>query len=1255
MIEIKIKELRLKKDITQKDFAEKIGLSINTISSYENESKSPTIEHLKKIADFFKVELTELIIEDNTDDDDVKNKVLTRANNSCELCEESTPKEYKAMEYLSIYQLAEGDLKSNKSAAVCPACKFRLETLNKKTDIQKLLEKATKSPKSKITLQTGLPTNPDLVKEVHAALLESQAFELKLKSIVNQIVDSCNKANSEATVASRVESKIGEILKLFGEEYEPIREESVIIKAQKEEKSLRYRQSKNKRADSRFSNVITEYKKDISNDLEKNKGQLDEYLQNISKNEGFGIDKYFGVLTDGRKIVFISYSSGKKIVSPLQNFSVKTLKELIKVYLSLGRKELSAKELVTDFALDSPNQVTIELAQVLYNKLLVNQKDGETKFENEWEKIFKLGGHNDNNSKSIKDRKKVLADYFEVSDNDIDETKALFCLHTAYVILIKLIAYNVTTEIFFKSTNFSLKFEELVKLESLVLRNGLSAIESGDIFKQVGIMNLLEGDFFSWYLHEDIWDESIYNSLLKVIEILSEYDPGQRLFNRENVHDFFKVLYESIMPREVRHSLGEYYTPDWLADHVVGQKLNDVRRSQPIWRGLDPCSGSGSFVMKMIEYVLQEEADKDNTAILQSVLNRVYGYDINPLAVLTCRINYFIAISRYIEIEEELPTIIIPIKLGDAALLPKVENINELEFISYEINVETSETLNFRLPKMLFTHPNYLKVIQKFEEDIFTQEEVDVASLTENLLSLCEVDSEEINDALKEFVENTIYLLQKGWSRAWVKTIFSILSTMVDGKFDLIASNPPWIDWKVLPDGYRETLKLASIEQHVFSGDNFTGGINLNLCALIANVVADNWLETEGVMGLLMPKSIAFQQTYAGFRELKQVRSGKLIYEEFIDWSRSGDPFKPVTEKFMTYYFRKTEETQMDQVPTLKYIKGRGKNIFEKKYKNFSSIEDKFEKVQKIGYMASEYYNNFTFTDIENSDDVPKMKLIAGESAYKGRVGLGLYPKEAILLEVLDEKVGTSQDRVWVKNYQNNRSERRVSPRQVLMDTKFLHPVIEGPNIVRFGLENVKYVSPFPYKSTDTRKPIPKEELKNKSESLLDYYRSVENDIVKTDYNKRVQGKKGAFYSITRVGPYSFAPVRVAFRNNSKWVSTVIKDGPTPWGEEKMFLLLDHACSIAQDNKGNFITEDEAHYICAILNSEIATKYIYDSSDARSFKTNIPLNIVKYDESRENHTGLADLSKKAHEGIIEGTELEKKLNDLMTSYLSDLT
>ena len=116
----------------------------------------------------------------------------------------------------------------------------------------------------------------------------------------------------------------------------------------------------------------------------------------------------------------------------------------------------------------------------------------------------------------------------------------------------------------------------------------MNYIENGEIFKQIGLNNLLEGDFFSWYVYEDAWNNDIFKAVLDVIYKLTEYSSNEYLFATNNVHDLFIDLYQSIIPSEVRHSLGEYYTPSWLARHVIehADKPNG-------WSGLDPCAGSG--------------------------------------------------------------------------------------------------------------------------------------------------------------------------------------------------------------------------------------------------------------------------------------------------------------------------------------------------------------------------------------------------------------------------------------------------------------------------------------------------------------------------------------------------------------------------------------------------------------------------------------------------------------------------------------
>lgn len=53
----RLKELRLRRNLTQKDFAEKIGVTAAALSAYENNLKNPSVAVAKRIADAFHVSI----------------------------------------------------------------------------------------------------------------------------------------------------------------------------------------------------------------------------------------------------------------------------------------------------------------------------------------------------------------------------------------------------------------------------------------------------------------------------------------------------------------------------------------------------------------------------------------------------------------------------------------------------------------------------------------------------------------------------------------------------------------------------------------------------------------------------------------------------------------------------------------------------------------------------------------------------------------------------------------------------------------------------------------------------------------------------------------------------------------------------------------------------------------------------------------------------------------------------------------------
>jgi hypothetical protein len=107
-------------------------------------------------------------------------------------------------------------------------------------------------------------------------------------------------------------------------------------------------------------------------------------------------------------------------------------------------------------------------------------------------------------------------------------------------------------------------------------------------------------------------------------------------------HDLLQDLYQQVFPPRFRHATGEYYTPPWLAEEM----LDEVGYPGPDGlRLLDPACGSGAFLILAIRRLRSGYTDGRNAdALLKHVLSNVVGFDRNPLAVLTSKANYLLAL-----------------------------------------------------------------------------------------------------------------------------------------------------------------------------------------------------------------------------------------------------------------------------------------------------------------------------------------------------------------------------------------------------------------------------------------------------------------------------------------------------------------------------------------------------------------------------------------------------------------------------------
>ena len=272
------------------------------------------------------------------------------------------------------------------------------------------------------------------------------------------------------------------------------------------------------------------------------------------------------------------------------------------------------------------------------------------------------------------------------------------------------------------------------------------------------------------------------------------------------------------MPAEVRHSLGEYFTPAWLADQVVNESTKLIKKEK--YSAIDPCCGSGIFVMSLIKNIIGDIdivslSAKEKKNLLNSILKRVKGVDINPLSVLTAKVTFYLAIKPLVNNDD----IEIPIYLGDSANIPSKLKLEAVKCYQYTVNTK-QENINVILPSSFVESEDFFYQMSQIQA-IIKAEDSDLVfnKFIENIPS--EDFNSEVSESVKSLSEQLVRLHQNNWDGIWIRIVSNFMLVARIKDIDVIVGNPPWIKWEFLPQAYAEKIKSLCADRHLFSGQTY--------------------------------------------------------------------------------------------------------------------------------------------------------------------------------------------------------------------------------------------------------------------------------------------------------------------------------------------------------------------------------------------------------------------------------------------------
>ncbi|WP_255447758.1 N-6 DNA methylase [Schumannella sp. 10F1B-5-1] len=1073
-----------------------------------------------------------------------------------------------------------------------------------------------------------------------AAAMSSPGFEAMASASAAAIRKIAEAGANEATISQEFDARVKELMLELEFDYVP----------SKEERAATTRRKHSGRIDSRVGSVVIEFKQVAAFNSESQKkiavDQLIGYMESLPSS---GDGEIVGLATDGVEAVVVVRQNGITTAGATSPLTGKSLRDLAGWLVKSEQVALTASNLIG--ALHGDDGTLVLVACRLFDELHKRRSQRAHMLFLEWQRLFKLSHDDVSQQATIEARRSeletIIGTKFAKGDREV-EYSALFALQTAIAIAVKLLAHKVLVDL--RGGALPVEFARIADDDDLALGLRMRRLENGAGFREQGFTNILEGDFFAWYAHESQWTDDVATAVRRLIATLSDFE-GSVLSasGRRPVSDLFRDLYEAVVPGAVRRSLGEFYTPPWLADHTVERAIAaaGIDSDSRDWRGIDPCCGSGTFLTVMLARVLGEDADG------RSALRRVVGVDLNPLAVLMARVNYFINVSPFLEHDDEVE---IPVYLGDATQLPVAVDVGSVRCLRYQLNTERGTT-EVVLPHSIIANK------QDFSLAMFHVEaatvDLDPAQIVKIISDIADHNdlTPEVRSHLDDFAGMLVDLQRHEWDGVWARILANFFATAELGSFDIVVGNPPWIDWKTLPEGYRAEL-VSTVGKELFSGDVVTGGISLNVCAVIASAAARHWLAADGALAFLMPEPIMYQHSYEGFRKIVH-GDRQLFWQELIDWSGAGHPFHPVTQRFAAYVISSNPVDYAKGIPIVRPTLREPRNARRvhaaiRSGRVFAEVADRFSFEGYVAFTPDADRNFFAVA--ENLEQVNKMRKVSGFSNYRGREGVEFYPQELMLLTHIPgrgRKVRGRAVETFV-NYNSPRSKHRVPQQERVLETAHLRPLLKGVDIERFHMRKASYYVPFAYSSTHAsgRSPLPIKALRDSSPALLEYFQ--ENRQVfesQTQYNARIMGAHNTeFYSLARVGEYSHVERYVAFRDNSSWQAVVVEAVDLPWGGRAMPIPQNHAVSIAEGPNGS-ITGDEAHFICAVMNSPIVRSFMLASSDHRTFPVRLRVRIPGFDAADADHVRLAEVSRSAHlvwDDVAEMSVIDSELDELVS-------
>ena len=542
-----------------------------------------------------------------------------------------------------------------------------------------------------------------------------------------------------------------------------------------------------------------------------------------------------------------------------------------------------------------------------------------------------------------------------------------------------------------------------------------------------------------------------------------------------NPSDAYGEQLQYLLPKQVRHTTGSYFTPAWLAKRLTAIVLEGSPNG-PESSFLEPSCGPGVFLNEIVLARL-DRGWMDASTSLDAPL--IVGYEFNDVWA-------FLAQASMVELQ---------------------------------IRVAADQQVSL-------TDLSWHRAVRR-------------------------------TDFLKAVDER----LAK-WPCRGSREQFDFLPTSQNdgerGLFDVILGNPPWINWEYLPPTYRDEIQDLWPRFGIFQLRALDkANSKEDIASLFTIAALHAYGSSQATLGFVLPASL-FRSSLLG-KGLRAVMSehshsvGALRIDEWTGLRPFGDAANN----------------------TVTLVATRGQTEFPVPWHKHSGDTNQVSDSELFATPVSAEPGATWM--VSRADQLPLLRAIRGDNPYRGRTGVFTGGANAVYYVDIISARGTT---VRVKNI-TERAKRHAIQVESDIEPDYLYPIVTGRDISFWSYRCSKYLI-CPHTAETKMSAVPPTDLATGAPLTYHYLESFSNVL-----NAR-RGFAGwerarldeAFYSIQRIGEYSFAPYKVAWKYiSSSFVLAVVQPIDTCYRGTVAPLVNDKVMSIGLSNR------DEAFYVCGVLSS----------------------------------------------------------------------